>query len=366
MLAAVLHGFNDLRIEAVPDPRPAPDECLLQVDCVQPSITEAMLIAGHRMSLHEHLADRLGAGPVQFGGHEFAATVLDTGADAAIPPGTRVVAAETVTCGRCSGCLAGREAACTAPSYLGFTRPGAFAELVAVPVRNLLPVPPSLSDGEVAALQPLVGALHAHRAARLSPGASVLVIGTGVMGLLALQVARRGNAGPVVALGRTPPKLDLARRLGADHAVTPGDLDRITADVTAGRGFDVVIETAGGAPAAGLSGAATVATAAAAVSRGGTIVVVSVLPSDSALPLDVLREKGVTVRHPLSGRHDGGADLFAHALRLVARGDVDLAGLLTHRLEGITELPNALDMIVDKKAHGVINPPQVHLTAEVS
>ncbi|QIG45085.1 zinc-binding dehydrogenase [Nocardioides anomalus] len=363
MRAAVLHAFGDLRVEPWADPVPAADEAVLAVLGVQPSITEAMLVSGAPIALHEHLTRRLAAGPVAFAGHEFCAVVLEPPADPSVPSppvGTRVIAAETVECTTCGGCRTG--AGCARPEYVGFTRPGAFAELLAVPARNLVVVPPEVSTAAAVATQPLVGALHAHAALAVAPGESVLVLGSGVMGLHAVQLARRGNAGLVAATSRSAAKRGLATRLGADVALTPDQADDpdVVSELTGGQGFDVVVETAGGAPEAGLAGASTLRTAARAARRSGRIALVSVLPDDARLPLATLREKALTLVHPESGRrHHRGGDQFEHALRLLARGDVLVDELVTHTLAGVDELPRAVAMTLDKAAHGAVNPPQV-------
>lgn len=367
MRAAFLHGFGDLRLQEAPDPTPGPDEVVLRVDAVQPSVTEAMLIAGAPITLHDHLARRMAQGPVAFGGHEFGGTVAQVGpgVDGSLV-GLRATAVETIACGACSSCRRGERTWCSAPTYLGFTRPGAFAEYVVVPAEALVPAPAGVSLAAVTALQPLAGALHAHAAAAVAPGESVLVIGAGVMGLLAVQVARRGDAGLVACLGRSAHKRALATSLGADvvlDAASPDAVAAAVAELTDGRGVDVVIETAGGTPMAGLAGADTLRQAAQLVRRGGRIVLVSVLDEGAPFPVTTLREKAVDVLHPRSGAggYAVGGRVFDHAMRLVARGDVDVESLITATLTGLDELPTALAMSLNKGAHGLVNPPQVVL-----
>ncbi|MCW3820307.1 alcohol dehydrogenase catalytic domain-containing protein [Micromonospora sp. DR5-3] len=370
MRAAVLHGFGDLRIEEVPDPQPGPDDVVLDVACVQPSVTECMLIAGEPVALHTHLAEALAAGPVRFGGHEFCGVVRSVGpAVRGIAVGTRVTAVETVVCGQCPACRRGRSDACLAPEFIGFTRPGALAEQVLVPATCVVPVPPGVTASAAAAVQPLAGALHAHALAAVQPGETVLVIGAGVMGLLALQVARHGNAGLIAISGRSPAKLALANRFGADLVIdASGGADAVlaaTREATGGIGVDVVIETAGGAPEVGLAGTETLELAARCARRGGRVVVVSVLPDRAPAPLGLLRERSIALLHPRSGAggYSPGGGVFDHALRLVARGDVDVDSLVTHRLSGVTEVPKAVEITRDKTAHGAINPAQVVLAA---
>ena len=370
MRAAVLHGFGDLRVEEVADPEPGVGEVVVDVACVQPSVTECMLVAGDRVALHQQLADALAAGPTRFGGHEFCGIVRSVGPDVRhARPGDQVTAVETITCGRCAACRNGRSDACVAPQFIGFTRPGALAEQVVVPESCLVPVPPGVSAAAGAAIQPLAGAIHAHALAAVQPGETVLVIGAGVMGLLAVQIARHGNAGLVAVSGRSPAKLALASRFGADLVVDASTgHDGVLAavrDATGGVGVDVVVETAGGSPEVGLAGTGTLDLAARCVRRGGRIVMVSVLPEQAPAPLGLLRERCVSLLHPRSGAggYSPSGGVFAHALRLVARGDVDVESLITHRLTGVDLIPEAVAITRDKATYGAINPAQVDLTA---
>jgi threonine dehydrogenase-like Zn-dependent dehydrogenase len=370
MRAAVLHGFGDLRIEQVPDPTPGLDDVVVEVVCVQPSVTECMLIAGDDVAMHAVLAQRLAAGPTRFGGHEFAGLVRAVGSAVRdLAPGTAVTAVETIACGHCGACRRSRPDACAAPEVIGFTRPGAFAEQIVVPRQCVVAVPAGVSASATAAIQPLAGAVHGHALAEVRPGESVLILGAGVMGLLHLQVARRGSAGLVAVTGRSPAKLELARGFGAD-AVWGADVDVVEAvlELTGGVGADVVVETAGGSPAVGLAGTSTLDLAARCARRGGRIVVVSVLERQAMAPLGLLRERGVGLLHPRSGAggYSPGGTVFEYALSLVARGDVDVESLVTHRLTGIDELPKALEITRDKGTYGAVNPAQVRAGEELT
>src|SRR5947208_6264962 len=146
MKAARLHGFGDVRIDDVPEPPCGPRDVVIDVRCVQLSVTECMLIAGDDIALHDQLAARLTTGPVQFGGHEFAGAVSAVGADVTrVAVGDRVTAVETLPCRRCAPCRGGRPDGCVAPSFIGFTRPGALAERVSVPETAVVPVPGGVS-----------------------------------------------------------------------------------------------------------------------------------------------------------------------------------------------------------------------------
>src|SRR5699024_8075543 len=119
----------------------------------------------------------------------------------------------------------------------------------------------------------------------------------------------------------------------------------------------------GGSPTAGLSGSSTMWDAVHCARYGGRIVVVSVLPDDASVPLAAIRAKALSLLHPASGRtfHDSAVDAFDLAARYVARKDIDVESFVTHRLDGLDELPRALEMTLHKRDHGVINPPQLHL-----
>ncbi|MER7008703.1 zinc-binding dehydrogenase [Dactylosporangium sp. NPDC000555] len=356
MRALVLRGFGDAAVEEVPDPVPGPGEVVVDVACVQPSVTECMLLAGEPVAMHAVLAGRLAAGPTRFGGHEFAGVVRTLGPGVEESwAGARVTAVETAACGRCAACRRDRPDACPSPAILGFTGPGAFAERVVVPARTLVRVPDGVSAAQAAAIQPLAGAIHGHAAAGVRPGDSVLVIGAGVMGVLHTQVARHGNAGLVMVSGRSPAKRELAERAGADLVLdAAADVAAEVLAATEGIGADVVFETAG---------ADTFGLAAACVRRGGSIVMVSVLPDQAPAPLARMRERSVTLLHPRSGAggYSPGSGAFEHALRLVSRGDVDVSCLITHRLTGVEALPQALEITRDKGRFGALGPAQVDL-----
>ncbi|MFI5914221.1 zinc-binding dehydrogenase [Dactylosporangium sp. NPDC051541] len=356
-----------------------------------------MLLAGEPIAMHTVLAERLAAGPTRFGGHEFAGVITALGPGVITAPGSdvitafgsdvitalgsdvintpgpvvsprvtqsgahwglavgdRVTAVETATCGRCAACRRARPDACRSPEVLGFTGPGAFAERVVVPARTVVRVPDGVPAAHAAAIQPLAGAIHGHAIAAVKPGDTVLIIGAGVMGVLHTQVARHGNAGLVIVTGRSEAKRELAKRSGADLVLdaTEDDIVARVMDATDGIGADVVFECAG-----------EFEQAARCARRGGTIVMVSVLPDHAPSPLALLRERSVSLLHPRSGAggYAPGSSVFEHALRLVQRGDVDVQGLISHRLNGVESLPEALDITRYKSRFGALGPAQVDL-----
>ena len=126
-------------------------------------------------------------------------------------------------------------------------RPGAFAERVAVPVRALLPLPERVSPLQGALVEPLANAVHLwSRLARHFPE-TIVVIGCGAIGLMALQVAKAGGAMRLVAVDTSDARLEMAHAVGAEPLFNP-TRDAVVSEVrafTKGRGADVVIDAVG-------------------------------------------------------------------------------------------------------------------------
>ncbi len=243
MVAARYHGPGSaLTLEEVAIPRPGRTDALVRVAAAGVCHTELQLLAGTL---------NLGVVPLTLG-HEIAGEVVAVGAEArSLREGDRVVAYYYAPCGECGWCRGGRENLCpnTGPQ-VGFTADGGFAPFVLLPARCLVPLPAGLPLDEASTLGCSVAtALHALRAvARVRLGETVVVYGVGAVGYALLQLARLAGA-RVIAVGRTPAKLQLARELGASHAVDAGAEDVVEAVLaaTAGEGADVVFECVAGA-----------------------------------------------------------------------------------------------------------------------
>jgi propanol-preferring alcohol dehydrogenase len=179
-------------------------------------------------------------------GHEVVGRIEAAGAGvAASRVGERIVVYYYAGCGACGRCLAGDEHLCDAlRAEYGFVTDGGFAEWLAVPARNAVPLPAHVADADAAPIGcGVTTAVHAAGLASVGLGDWVVVLGAGAVGFGLVQVARLRGA-RVIAVGRTPAKLDKARELGADHAVRAGaeDVPRRIRELTGGRGADVVFE----------------------------------------------------------------------------------------------------------------------------
>ncbi len=234
-------------------------------------------------------------------GHEAAGVVEEVGADVThVRPGDHVIACVSVFCGHCEYCLSGRPNLCggegtarrpgEAPRLskhgeplVQFAQLGGFAEQMllhehaVVKIRDDMP----LDRAALIGCGVTTGMGAALRTARLEPGSSVAVLGCGGIGFAALQGARIAGAGRIVAIDRIPWKLDLARKLGATDTLDAGDGDPVQAlQALTGGGVDTVFECIG-TPA-------TVQQAVAMARKGGSAVLVGIVPLGTQVPLPML------------------------------------------------------------------------------
>ena len=240
MRAARYHGPGDsLRLEEIPIPQPGAGEALVRVRAAGVCHTELHFLSG---------VLNLGVAPLTLG-HEMAGEVAKVGPGVtAVRPGDRVIVYYYVGCGACHWCRTGQENLCEAlVAEYGFVSDGGLAEYVKVPARNLVKLPASLSFEEAATLGcSATTAIHAARLARLAPGDVALVYGFGGVGAALVQYCDLAGA-RVIAVGRSPAKLQLARDLGAEAAIDAvrEDVPARVRDLTEGQGADVVFELVG-------------------------------------------------------------------------------------------------------------------------
>ncbi len=257
-------------------------------------------------------------------GHEAAGVVAAVGSRAGPwREGDRVTFESTFFCGSCRACTAGRRNLCESrevlgASFGGYRRDGAFAELVVVPGRTLVRLPDGLTFERAAFGEPLAVALHAVGLAGNVEGATVAVVGTGVIGLLVVQTLRLSGAGRVIGLDLDDRRLDLARRLGADAVIRADrpEVERGLADLTDDGGADVVIEAVGVSKA--------IRTAVMLTRRGGRVVLVGNVEPIAELPL----QEVVTRELTLIGACASSGELES-AVELLASGAVDCDPLIS-------------------------------------
>lgn len=316
MKAYVLHGIGDLRYEDRPLPEIRPGWALVKV-----------LAAGICSSDIPRIFEK---GTYHFPtipGHEFSGRVeqvADAGDSQWI--GKRVGVFPLIPCKKCASCEKGQYETCSNYDYIGSRRDGGFAEYVAVPVWNLIELPETVSDVQGALLEPAAVALHAVRRAQIFPGASVCVVGSGAIGLLAGQWAKILGAERVAVKGRSEAKKQIVQQCGLEYA----------ADFRAGEEFDCVIEAVGSAQALEESLLLT--------APGGRLVLMGNPDGPRTLSQDLywrILRKQLTLIGTWNSSYGNDNSDWMEAVQTMANGDLQTDAVVTHIL-GNTELMRGL------------------------
>ena len=308
MRALVVETPGTIRLRDADDPSMGAGDVLIRSVCAAICGTDVKILEGQ-------LPDGTASYPC-IPGHEWSGIVENVSPGAAgLKPGMPVVCEGRLWCGRCSRCLAGETNFCERYAQLGFTHPGGYGELLAVPARYVHPIPQPLALEAAALVEPLSCVLHAFERGRVASADTVAVVGIGGLGGIAILAARARGL-EVLAYGVRASELAFARALGADDVV-----DALASDAPVDSRADVVIETSG-MPAA-------VATATRAARAGGRIVLVGTggVGSSVAFADDELVRRELTVMGSLSYT----ASDWRVALELAGSGAVDLQRVVTHR-----------------------------------
>jgi (R,R)-butanediol dehydrogenase / meso-butanediol dehydrogenase / diacetyl reductase len=337
MKAAVYHGRHDIRVESVPEPDTAPADGLVL------AVVRAA-ICGTDSSEWDH-GPKLTRPPVILG-HEFVGRVVDVGADVeGFSIGDRVVSGAGVSCGRCEWCRAGRTNLCAHYYTLGLHVDGGLAERVTTPASICRKVPQACTDTAAAMAQPLAVALHAVRRCGVRPGETCAVIGAGGIGAFIVAAAAARGISPLIAVDIDDARLETARRLGADIALSSAGrgLAEVILGATDGEGAHVVIEASGVpiAPAAAL----------AATRRGGRALIVGLQAAPSELDLFAITTREVEIATTLA--HVCGEDI-PEALDILS-DDESLAQTVLDRVIPLAELvEEGIRPLAEHRADGKI------------
>jgi L-iditol 2-dehydrogenase len=179
-------------------------------------------------------------------GHEPGGRIVKTGAGVTgLAAGDRRKLEPALYCYHCESCQSGHHNVCANIRFLSNPHhPGFFRELVNLPVANFLPIPTGMSFNETTLAEPLAIAMHSLRLASIRPGETVAVIGAGPIGLLTIAALRAAQAGRIWAVEPLAHRRDLARGIGADAAIEPGEAAEEILSGTLQRGVDCAIDCA--------------------------------------------------------------------------------------------------------------------------
>ncbi len=278
MRALVLEKVRILHIREVPEPEPGPHEVLIQV--------KACGICGSDVHGYDGSTGR--RIPPLIMGHEAAGIVAKTGAAVrSVHIGDRVTFDSTVSCGTCRFCRSGDVNLCDNRQVLGvscgeYRRNGAFAEFVSVPEHIVYTLPDSFAYEKAALIEAVSIAVHAAKITGIQPGSSAVVIGAGMIGLLAVQAFRVFGCSKIIAVDLEEKKLEMARQLGADEtflATDPELLEKLRA-ATGGQGPDIAVEAVGAQK--------SILAAIEGVRRGGTVTLIGNLAPRVEIPLQIV------------------------------------------------------------------------------
>ena len=260
-------------------------------------------------------------------GHEITAEVVEVGEGVTnFKVGDRVFSSHHVPCGQCRYCLSGHQSVCDLLRTTHFD-PGGFAEYIRVPKINVelgtLRIPDSMTFDEGSFIEPLACVVRAQRFARLNAGQSVLVIGSGISGLLHIQLARACGAERIIATDISDFRLNAAKQFGADATIHGSEnVPAKLLELNGGRLADLVIVCTGAMPA--------IEQAVKSVDRGGTLLFFAPTAAgvDVAIPLfDYWRDEINVVTS-----YAGSGDDLKESLELIRDHKVRVADMVTHRL----------------------------------
>lgn len=229
-----------LWLEEVEKPKPKPDEVLIRV--------KKASICGTDVHIYQwdDWAKKTVPVPLTIG-HEFMGEVVELGSQVKrIKKGDRVSAEGHIVCGICRNCHRGKKHLCVSTIGIGVHRNGGFAEYVAVPEENIFLLDPAISDNVASFLDPLGNAVHTTLSFDLV-GEDVWIIGAGPIGIMSCAIARKAGARNVFVTDMNDYRLDIAKKMGATHAlnISRDSLETEMKKANIHYGFDVVLEMSG-------------------------------------------------------------------------------------------------------------------------
>ncbi len=336
MIACVIHGAKELKIENRPEPRSQEGEVLVRFG--------AGGICGS--DLHYYHEGRVGDFAVREPmvlGHEVAGEVVEVGPNVTtIKAGQRVAVNPTRACRQCHYCLSGRSNLCRNVRFFGSAArfphvQGAFAELFTASELQCVPIPESLSYRVAACAEPFAVTLHAVARAGNLLGRRVFVTGSGPIGVLVVAAARLAGAAEIVVTDLFDEPLAIAERMGASRVVNvKADSSELEAFTRDGGWFDVAIEVSGNARA--------LENCIDATRPGGRMVQVGLLPAgNSGTPVNKVTTKELEVVGTFRFHEE-----FQWAVDALVAGRIDVGPILSGEFS-FSEAASAFELASDRR-----------------
>ncbi|MEV8431429.1 zinc-dependent alcohol dehydrogenase family protein [Streptomyces sp. HUAS 31] len=330
MKAAVIEAPGKVTVTTVPDPTPGPREVVVDVAACGLCGTDLHILQGE-------FAPTLPVVP----GHEFAGEVVGLGSEVTeLALGDRVAVDPSLYCHECRYCRVGRNNLCDRWQAIGVTVAGGAAEYAVAPVANCVRLPDHVNVQDAALIEPLSCAVRGYDVLNSRLGSHVLIYGSGTMGLMMLELAKRTGAASVDVVDVNPERLATAEKLGCSQVGLSADELR-----RSGGGWDVVVDATGNAAAIqdGLE----------RVAKAGTFLQFGV--SDYATKATIspyrIYNQEITITGSMAVLHS-----YERAAELFAAGVLDPQVFISHRLP-LTEYPQALEQFAAGQGRKIVVLP---------
>lgn len=328
MKVAMYYCNSDVRIQEMPVPKIGQGELLIKV--------EASGICGSDV-MEWYRRDKV---PLVLG-HEIAGVIKEVGQGVRkYKIGDRISASHHVSCGECHYCLAGHHTVCETLRRTFFD-PGGFSEFIRLPKINVEKgvylLPKEVSFPEATFIEPVACVLRGQRLANMKKAKTVLVIGSGVAGLLHIQMAKINGASLVVATDINEYRLNVAKKLGADYVIDAKikDVPVSFKEINSGRLADLVIICTG-APQA-------IQQALNSVDRGGTVLFFAPTNEGITLPISINKLFWRT-EITLTSSYAGTPEEHLEALDLIRQHKLNILEMITHRLK-LSEIQRGFQLV---------------------
>ncbi|WP_030573995.1 zinc-dependent alcohol dehydrogenase family protein [Streptomyces aureocirculatus] len=314
MKAAIIESVGKAVVGEVPDPTPGPRDVVVEVAACGICGTDLHILQGE-------FAPTLPVVP----GHEFAGQVVGVGtAVTELSIGDQVAVDPSLYCYECRYCRDGHNNMCERWAAIGVTTAGGAAQYAVAPVANCVRLPEHIRTQDAALIEPLSCAVRGYDVLRTRLGAHVLIYGSGTMGLMMLELAKRTGAASVDVVDLNAERLATAERLGVTGSgASPDELDRP-------QGWDVVIDATGSAAAIqdGLD----------RVAKAGTFLQFGVADYATRVTIDPYRiyNQEITITGSMAVLHS-----YERAAELFAAGVLDPDVFISDRMP-LAQYPQAL------------------------